>query len=279
MIDLLCTWIKSLWQKRSRPAPFIRSTAMILDGRFLYFRGALTHSVPCVWTSLSWYGDFSTNGHSSLSCGILLKTTRWGLWCWAGIFGRGRCVSVGLMTHEQLGMAAICCKCPISLNQEFALQLQEQAVSWRNSWRSRILVLFCGCVRNENRLSLSWSRRLRSIPKRKSHVWDRLTGNLRSYPYNTCVILCLNNHPCSFRSYFGQAAVGTIFSVRKPRDAVAGTASGLKTMARLRGSTVQRLSTKRWSAGVNNQISEAFFPTFSKQETGFILERSMKPAL
>ena len=29
-----------------------------------------------------------------------------------------------------------------------------------------------------------------------------------------------------------QAAVGTIFSVRKPRDAVAGTASGLKTMAR-----------------------------------------------
>ena len=30
-----------------------------------------------------------------------------------------------------------------------------------------------------------------------------------------------------------QAAVGTIFSVRKPRDAVAGTASGLKTMARL----------------------------------------------
>eukprot|EP00435_Cladocopium_sp_Y103_P061607 s701_g23.t1 len=29
-----------------------------------------------------------------------------------------------------------------------------------------------------------------------------------------------------------KAAVGTIFSVRKPRDAVAGTASGLKTMAR-----------------------------------------------
>lgn len=34
-------------------------------------------------------------------------------------------------------------------------------------------------------------------------------------------------------SLLEQAAVGTIFSVRKPRDAVAGTASGLKTMARL----------------------------------------------
>lgn len=31
---------------------------------------------------------------------------------------------------------------------------------------------------------------------------------------------------------FVQAAIGTVFSTRKPRDAVAGTASGLKTMAR-----------------------------------------------
>ena len=43
---------------------------------------------------------------------------------------------------------------------------------------------------------------------------------------------CVLNGPGLWPVSRVEAADGTIFSVRKPRDAVAGTASGLKTMAR-----------------------------------------------
>lgn len=67
------------------------------------------------------------------------------------------------------------------------------------------------------------------------HIWTwRLCEGIQGVSWKLCNFVSRTlGTSVSLVASLEQAAVGTIFSVRKPRDAVAGTASGLKTMARL----------------------------------------------